>query len=80
MKSGLPYEFRTTVVPGLIELKDIALIGKLIKGADKWFLQVFKSDIDLLNPSLKKTKSYSPGEMKEIKTIAKEYAKYCEVR
>ena len=80
MKSGLPYEFRTTVVPDLIGLNDIASIGKLIKGAGKWYLQIFKSDIDLVNPEFNNTKSYSDSEMKEMELIAKEYVKFCEVR
>ena len=48
MKSGLPYEFRTTVVPGLLK-KDFHEMGKIIQGADKWYLQAFKSDTDLVN-------------------------------
>jgi len=80
MKSGLPYEFRTTVVPDLIGLKDITSIGKLIKGASKWYLQVFKSDIDLVNPELNNTKSYGDSEMKEMELIAKKYVKFCRVR
>ena len=80
MKSGLPYEFRTTVVPDLIVLADIHSIGKLIKGADKWYLQVFKSDIDLVNLDFKNTKSYSDSEMKEMELLAKKYVKFCAVR
>ena len=80
MKSGLPYEFRTTVVPDLIGLKDIGAIGELIKGASKWYLQIFKSDIDLVNPEFNNTKSYGAGEMEKIKIIAKGYVKFCEVR
>ncbi len=80
MKSGLPYEFRTTVVPDLIGLKDIASIGKLIKGASKWYLQVFKSDIDLVNPEFNNIKSYNDSEMEEIKLIAREYVEFCKVR
>ncbi len=80
MKSGLPYEFRTTVVPDLIGFKDIASIGKLIKGASKWYLQIFKSDIDLVNPEFNNTKSYASGEMEEMELIAKKYVKFCAVR
>ncbi len=37
-----PYEFRTTLVDEFHKQENIALIGKWIKGADKYFLQKFK--------------------------------------
>lgn len=80
MNSGLPYEFRTTVVPGLIFKKDIAKMGKMIKGASKWYLQNFKSDTDLINKTLEKEKSYSEIEMREMAQIGKKYAKICAAR
>lgn len=80
MKSGLPYEFRTTLVPDLIMPAEIRSIGKQVKGADKWYLQVFKTDIDLVNQSFKNTKSYTAKQMEEMKLTAGEYVKYCEVR
>lgn len=39
--SGLPYEFRCTVVPGLIGPEDIEKISLLIEGADVFQLQQF---------------------------------------
>jgi len=41
MNSGINYEFRTTVVPGLVTEKDIRKIGKLVKGCKKYVLQQF---------------------------------------
>jgi pyruvate formate lyase activating enzyme len=49
MSSGLPYEFRTTVVPGLLNIDDFAVMGQSIKGAKKWYLQFFKSDTELVD-------------------------------
>ena len=80
MQSGLPYEFRTTVVPGLIEKKDIKKIGELIKGAEKWYLQNFKSDINLVNDSFEKYKSYSLKEMEEMRKIGEGYVDFCGAR
>jgi len=80
MKSNLPYEFRTTVVPDLVMPAEIHSIGRQVKGAEKWYLQVFKSDIDLVNQSFENTKSYTAKQMEEMKLIAEEYVKYCEVR
>jgi len=41
MDSGIPYEFRTTVVPGFHLPADIADMGPAIRGAGKWALQQF---------------------------------------
>lgn len=79
-ESGLPYEFRTTVVPGLINKDDIMEMGKIIKGADKWYLQNFKSAADLVNQDLKGRVPYNARQMKEMAEIGREYVKKCEVR
>lgn len=38
-ESGVGYEFRTTLVPGIIGPGNIAAIGELIRGARRWTLQ-----------------------------------------
>ena len=78
--SKLPYEFRTTVVPKLISIDDIHNMGELIQGAEKWYLQQFKSDINLVNNLFKGEKAYSDKEMEEMKKIALKYVKICDVR
>ncbi len=80
MKSGLPYEFRTTVVPGLLEKEDFHEMGKIIQKADKWYLQAFKSDTDLVNQEYFGKKAYTSKEMEEFAAIGREYVKVCEVR
>ena len=39
--SGIDYEFRTTVVPGLITGEDLMEMTRLIKGAKRWAIQNF---------------------------------------
>jgi pyruvate formate lyase activating enzyme len=78
--SGLPYEFRTTVVPGLLVKDDFAKMGILIKGASKWYLQNFKSDTDLVDASYKAQKGYTAKDMAEFAAIGREYVGLCEVR
>lgn len=80
MNSGLPYEFRSTIVPGLHEIDDIAKMGEMIKGARKWFLQPFKSDVELVNNAFKNANSFSDADMAKMKEIGKSYVDYCEVR
>lgn len=66
MKSGLPYEFRTTVLKKLHEESDILEIGKLIKNASLYILQHFiptrTLDKDFLN-----YEAYSREEMEYFK-------------
>ena len=80
MQSGLPYEFRTTVVPSLIKEQDIAAMGKIIAGADKWYLQKFKADTEIINPEFRKQSGYSDQKMKALAEIGKEFVKLCEYR
>jgi len=80
MNSGLPYEFRTTVVPGLLDKVDFKKMGELIKGADKWYLQNFKSDTDLVDPKYQAKLAYTSQDMKDFADIGKQYVKFCEVR
>lgn len=80
MRSGLPYEFRTTVLPAFHHAEDIKKMGELIKGAKKWYLQKFKSNVNLVNEKFKGKKSYTGKEMIELKKIALKFVKYCEIR
>lgn len=48
-KSGLAYEFRTTVVSPLHEAGDFETIAKQVEGTEKYFLQSFVDSGELLN-------------------------------
>lgn len=91
MESGLPYEFRTTIPPELLNKEDIRKMGELIKEiADsssaasaqegKWYLQFFKSDTDLVNQKLRNRQAYTGKEMAELVEIAGQYVKFSEAR
>lgn len=63
MKSGIDYEFRTTVVEGLHTEKEIAEIARSLKGAKHWFLQQYRPsspvpDDSLQQPSNQKMRNY----------------------
>lgn len=79
-ESGLPYEFRTTVVPGLIEAKDIAAMAELIRGADAWYLQRFKSDTSLVDKIFEGSRGHTTKELQKMSQLAEKYVKRCEVR
>lgn len=78
--SGLPYEFRTTVVPGLLNKDDIGEMGKIIKGAGVWYLQNFKSNSELVGQDLKGRVPYNSRQMQEMAEVGRKYVKRCEVR
>ena len=80
MDSGLPYEFRTTVVPGLLAADDFEAMGQLIKDAKKWYLQNFKSDTDLVDGEFREKSGYTAKEMAKFAVIGKKYVSLCEVR
>ena len=80
MQSGLPYEFRTTVVPNLLNKDDINEMGKIIQDARAWYLQGFKSSEDLINQDLQGKVPYNSRQMKEMAEVGSKYVKKCEVR
>ncbi len=80
MTSGLPYEFRTTMVPGLMNKEMFLAMGDYIKGAKKWYLQNFKSDTDLVDLSFRNQKSFSLKEMKEFVKLGRNFVEICEDR
>ena len=79
ISSGLDYEFRTTVLPKFHDLEEIEKIAKMIKGADKYFLQSFNNKITL-DKSLQKASSFTEKELAKMKKIALKYVKNCQIR
>jgi len=69
--SGIDYEFRTTVVPGLHRKQDIVEMAKAIGPAKKYFLQNFRGEKGTIDPSLEGKKAFDEEEIKEaMKEIA----------
>ena len=66
MKSGIDYEFRTTVVKSQLTLDDFDKIALLINGAKKYYLQKFAAKSDILDNSLKNEKTYTNEEFCQI--------------
>ncbi len=79
MNSGLDYEFRTTIVKSLLTKDDIIKIGKLIKGADNYFLQKF-APTKTLNPEFTSEITYSDEELQELAQKLKNFVKNCGIR
>ena len=62
-ESGVPYEFRTTVVRELHTKEDILDIAALLKGSARYALQIFKDSGELIKDGLS---AYSEEEMEEL--------------
>lgn len=77
--SGVDYEFRTTVVPGIHSKDDIEKIGELIKGAKRYFIQNFFPEKTIDSDFLKK-KPFSKEELEEFEEIAASFVEKCETR
>jgi pyruvate formate lyase activating enzyme len=72
--SGLPYLFRTTVVPGLIGVEDIEAIGRWLEGAAVYQVQQF-SPVGTLDAEYRRIKPYSRDEVKRLADAARPFFK-----
>lgn len=77
--SGLAYEFRTTVVPGLHNLKDFEKIGQWLKGSDRYVLQEFR-DGKIIDESLRKKMKNARIDLEKAKKILEKYIRIVEIR
>jgi pyruvate formate lyase activating enzyme len=78
-KGKVAYEFRTTIVPGLVTNEDLPQMGQLLSNAKKIILQQFIPD-DTLDKKYKKIEPYSVKEIKNFKKILKKYVKNVSLR
>lgn len=77
-KAGLDYEFRTTLVPGLLEKRDILDIAKWIGPAKKYVLQNFRPG-KTVDSSLRSLKPFSQEYLLDIKKAIEPLFDECKV-
>lgn len=80
MASGLDYEFRTTVVPGLHTKENILNLAESIRGAKKYYLQQFRPGTKILGDNCRAVKPYPAEFLAEIKNEIRGLFEVCEVR
>ncbi len=73
------YEFRTTVIPLLLEKEDILSITQWIKPAKRYFLQQFRAENNL-DPEFQKLNPYSMEYLIDIKEAIAPFFDVCQVR
>ncbi|EKE21153.1 MAG: hypothetical protein ACD_7C00330G0001 [uncultured bacterium] len=79
ISSKIDYEFRTTLVKNLHDLKDIESMAKLIENANLFILQKFNST----NPIISNTTTFSAFSEKEMilmQNTSQNYVKKCLIR
>jgi pyruvate formate lyase activating enzyme len=72
LRSGIDYMFRTTVVPGLIDKRDMAIIGKQLIGCTRFQIQQF-SPSRTIDESYAQLKPYNEDTLREFAEIARSY-------
>ncbi len=72
MEDRVPYEFRTTVVPGMLDIKDIEDIARAIKGARTFVLQQFVAE-NTLDQSLRQIKPFPREKFDEMAENSKKF-------
>ncbi len=71
-RSGVDYEFRTTVVPGLLDEKDLLEIAETLRGSKKYVLQGFKPG-STLSKECGEVTPYSLSEMQRFRDLVAPY-------
>ncbi|UCD04905.1 MAG: anaerobic ribonucleoside-triphosphate reductase activating protein [candidate division WOR-3 bacterium] len=66
------YEFRTTCVPRIIDIRSIEEIGMRIKGAERWFLQQYVP-VNAYDEEYRKMSEVSKKDANTMLTIARKY-------
>lgn len=79
MKSGVEYEFRTTVVPGIHAEEDFLEIARWIRGAHAYYLQEFRA-VKLYDVSLKETVRGKSIDLDKIKKIIEPFCGRVDIR
>ena len=75
----IDYEFRSTVVPGLIGEKDISAIARYIEGAKRYVLQQFLPSVTL-DKRYESIEPYSKEVLEKMRKKAESYIEVCQLR
>lgn len=77
MRGEVDFEFRTTLVRELHSAEDIADIGRWLSGSEKFFLQTYRDEGDLLVGGFT---PFSREETKELLSVLRQYVPRAEIR
>lgn len=72
MNSGIPYEFRSTIIKETHPISTLKEMAKMVHGANTFSLQSFRP-AHTLNPLFQSFHAFTEQEMKDIKQIFEQY-------
>ena len=78
-KDLVEYEFRTTVLPGLVDEEDMPKIGEWLKGAKQYYIQQFVP-IKTLNESYMTKEPHTHDSLHKMKDSVSPYVEFCAIR
>ncbi len=80
-RSGIPYELRTTVAPGIVGIDEMGEILSLLPGARRYIIKPFRGgDTPTLDPGFASLPAPSEEELKEMCSLAEQSEVPCERR
>jgi len=79
-QSGVPYEFRTTLVREIHDEKEFKKILEFVKGTERFFLQNFQTRGGCLDSKFEKLHGFKKDELEKMCEAAKGFVKECRVR
>ncbi len=65
--SGLPHQFRTTVVKAFLTPDDVAAVRRSLPEGSPYILQAFSAEGPLIDPSLRGTATYTSEEFEDLR-------------
>lgn len=71
-QNDFKYEFRTTLVPSLVTIKEISDLGSLLNKNEFWFFQNFRNT-QVLDPFYLTLKPYDLSQVHELVALADQY-------
>ena len=78
-RGRVDYEFRTTVVPGLLSKEDVLEIAEFLRGSKRYVLQQFRP-VGTLDPAFTRVKPYSREELQGLHDQVSHYFGECKIR
>ncbi len=75
---SIPYELRTTVVPGIVGEEEMRQLLPLLPGAQRYVLQPFRAGVTL-DPAWERAEEPRPAFLERLRSIAEESGVLCEI-
>jgi pyruvate formate lyase activating enzyme len=77
--SGIESEFRTTCMPGYVEVEDIHILGRMLQQKDTWVLQQFVPE-HAMDQKAQRVTPHSRTKMLELQRVAQGYVENTALR